>query len=383
MAITNTLTDLIPTIFAARDTVSRELVGFLNAVQLEATAERLAVNQVCRSFAAPAVTSSAITRAMQVPDGTGQTITNKTLSITTEENVNIPWSADQKLSMNESGVDRLIQAQFAQAMRTLTNKVELAVAAQHIYASRAYGDGGTNPFASSLADTAQLRKILSDNGAPLTDLQLVLDTTAGAAYRTLSMLTKVNESGDNTLLRQGNLGMIHGFNVRESGQVKQLVTSGTGASATTNTAGYAVGATTITLASAGTGTILAGDVVRFTGHSDQYVVLTGDADVSNGGTIVLAAPGLRVALAASAIDITVEEASTRNMAFDRNAIGVAIRAPAMGNDAATDSMLVTDTLSGITFDVRRYAGYGMEQFSVGLAWGVTTWKPEHVALLLG
>ena len=67
-------------------------------------------------------------------------------------------------------------------------------------------------------------------------------------------------------------------------------TSGTASGATTNNAGYAVGATTITLASAGTGTILAGDVITFAGDTNQYNVVSGDADVSNGGTITLAAP---------------------------------------------------------------------------------------------
>ena len=383
MSVTNTLTDLIPTIYDARDVVSRELIGFIPAVDLDANSNRAAKDQVIRRGIAPAVTSSTFAPAMATPDGTGQTMTNATLSIDTVETVEIPWTGEQRLSLNEAGIDRYLSQQFAQAMRTLTNKVDLAIAARYNLASRAYGDGGTNPFASTLADTAQLRKILSDNGAPLSDLQLVIDTTAGAALRTLGQLTKANEAGDMTLLRQGKLLDVHGFAIRESAQVKQLVTSGTASSATTNSAGYAIGATTITLASAGTGTILAGDVIRFTGHDDQYVVKTGDTDVSNGGTIVLAAPGLRVALAASAIDITVEEASTRSMAFARSAIGAAIRAPARGNDAATDIMLVADPVSGITFDVARYAGYGMEQYSVGLAWGTVVWKPEHIALLLG
>lgn len=383
MAVTHTLTDLIPTIYDARDKVSRELVGFLNAVELDANSERAAVDQVIRRGIAPAATSAAITPSMTIPDGTGDVFNNRTLTITTSENAHIPFTGEQRLSINEAGVDRYISQQIAQRMRTLTNKAELAVAALHLKASRAYGDGGTTPFASTLADTAQGRKILADNGCPMDDLQAVIDTTAGAALRTLGQLTKANEAGSEDLLRRGILTQLHGFNIRESGQVKQLVTSGTAASATTNNAGYAIGATTITLASAGTGTILAGDVIRFTGDANQYVVLTGDADVSGGGTIVLAAPGLRQAIAASATDITVEEASTRNMLFDRSAIGVAIRAPAMGRDAAVDSMLVTDPVSGITFDVRRYAGYGMDQLTIGLAWGVVAWKPEHIALMLG
>lgn len=74
--------------------------------------------------------------------------------------------------------------------------------------------------------------------------------------------------------------------------------------ATTNAAGYAIGATTITLASAGTGAITAGDVITFAGDTNRYTVATGDTDVSNGGTIVLAAPGLLTTLTASTKAIT-------------------------------------------------------------------------------
>lgn len=82
---------------------------------------------------------------------------------------------------------------------------------------------------------------------------------------------------------------------------------GTAVGATTDNAGYAIAATTITLASAGAGSILAGDYVRFAGQTTSYLVATGDASVANGGTIELAAPGLVAAIPASATAITVCE----------------------------------------------------------------------------
>ena len=185
-------------------------------------------------------------------------------------------------------------------------------------------------------------------------------------------------------MRQGVLLDIHGFAVRESAQIKTH-TKGTGASATTNTAGYAVGATTITLASAGTGTIVAGDSITFAGDSNQYVVVTGDADVSNGGTVVIAAPGLRQAIPASATNITVTATGPRNMAFARSAIVLATRAPALpdGGDSAVDRTLITDPVSGMTFELAMYAQYRQMQYELSAAWGVKTVKTEHLALLAG
>lgn len=382
----NTLTNLIADAYKGLDVVSRELVGFIPAVTRDSDVAQAAIGETVYSYTAPAATAGDVTAAATVPDDGDQTFGNKTVAITKARRVPIRWNGEQTRQMNHSfGTGNMIQDQFAQAFRTLTNEMEADIAALHIYASRAYGDGGTTPFASSLADTAQVRKILDDNGAPASDRQVVIDTTAGAALRTLAQLTKANEANDSSMLRQGTLLDLHGFAIRESAQVKQLVTSGTGASATTDTAGYSVGDTVITLASAGTGTIIAGDVIRFGSGTDQYLVVSGDADVSGGGTITLAAPGLRVALPGSAVAITVEEASTRNMAFSRNAIVLATRTPALpdNGDLAVDRMYVTDPHSGLSFEISMYAQYRQMQYEVSAAWGVGLMKPEHCALLLG
>lgn len=82
---------------------------------------------------------------------------------------------------------------------------------------------------------------------------------------------------------------------------------GTASGATTDATGYSIGATVITLASAGTGSILAGDKVQFAGDTKKYTVSSGDADVSNGGTITIEA--LTTAIPASATAITLHGAS--------------------------------------------------------------------------
>ena len=384
----NTLTSLIPDIFQALDVVSRELVGFVPAVARDSSADQAAIGQTVYSYVAPAAAAGNLTAAAIVPDDGDQTFGNKTVAITKARRVPFRWNGEQTKQMNNGGfgASNMRQDQLQQAIRTLVNEMETDLSALHIEASRAYGDGGTTPFASSLADTAQVRKILDDNGAPSSDRHIVLDTSAGASLRTLAQLTKVNEANDSTMLRQGVLLDLHGFQVRESGQVKQLVTSGTNnGSAQTNNAGYAIGATTITLDSAGTGTIIAGDVIRFAGDANQYVVLTGDTDVSNGGTVVLAAPGLRQAIPTAVTVITTEEASTRSMAFSRNAIILATRTPALpdGGDLAVDRQIVTDPRSGLSFELSMYAQYRQMQYELSAAWGVAVLKAEHIALLLG
>lgn len=382
----NTLTNLIPDLYAALDIVSRELVGLIPAVMLDAQAARAAVNQTLRIPLAPASTAADVTPASTAPDTGDQTFTNATVTISKSRAVPIRWTGEETLGINSGvGFQALRQAQFAQAMRTLTNEVEADLAALYAKASRAYGTAGTAPFgtAGDYSDASQIRKILADNGAPLSELQLVLNTTAGANLR--GKQAQAYMVGDTSLLRQGVLGDFNGMAVRESAQIKSH-TKGTGASATTDNAGYAVGSTSLTLASAGTGTLLAGDVVTFAGDTaNKYVVTTGDSDVSNGGTLVLGAPGIQVAMSAATKAITVGNSYAANLAFARSAILLATRAPALpdGGDMADDQTTITDPRSGLSFEVSVYRQYRRVHYEVALAWGVAAIKPEYIAILLG
>lgn len=376
----NTLTNLAPDMYSALDIVSRELVGFIPAVTRDSTTERAAIGQVVRSFVAPAVTAGNITPAVTPPNDGDQTIGNVQLAITKAMRVPIRWNGEETRGVNNGGpgAKGIRINQIAQAMRTLTNLIEADIAAQHIYASRASGSPSTALFAINLKDPANSRKILSDNGAPLSDMQLVIDTASGAAMRTLTQLTNVNNAGNDSMLRQGELLNIHGFSIRESAQVAQAVTAGT-SSFSTDATGYVVGTTAITCT--GTGGLLAGDIITFAGDTNQYVVA---APLAAAGVLTIAAPGLQKALPASAKAITVLAATNRSMAFARSAIVLAQRLPALpdGGDMAVDRMTITDPRSGLAFEVAMYAQYRQMQYEISCAWGVKTVKTEHSTLLV-
>lgn len=383
----NTLTNLIPDLYAGLDVVSRELVGFIPSVRRNSTAERAAVGQNTRYHVAPAATNGDVSPAMAVPEPTDKTIDNGYLTITKARQNSFGFVGEEQRGLNNGGPGYLsVQADlFAQGVRALVNEMEadLALAAK-LGTSRAYGTAGTTPFASGVGDAAQIRKILDDNGAPLTGRSCVISTSTGANLRTNTQLTKANEAGDMMTLRQGELVDLSGISFKESGQAVSH-TKGTGAGATTNAAGYAVGDTVITLAAAGTGTIVAGDVITFAGDTNKYVVASGDADVSNGGTITLAKPGLRQAIPAAATNITVGASYAANVAFSQNAIVLATRAPELPQegDLALDRMLITDQRSGMVFEVSLYPGYRKIRAEIAAAWGYKVVKPEHMALLLG
>ena len=386
----NTLTRLIPDLYAAIDVVSRELVGMIPSVTRNASAERAAVGEAVVYPITPQLGTFNVTPSMSIPEPADRTISNDSIVITKSKGVEFGWTGEEQKGLNNGPGYLTVQADlFAQALRTLTNEIESDLVAEAAAnASAAYGTAGTVPFATDVSASAQLRKILDDAGTPLSERSLIIDTTAGANLRTLEKLTRVNEAGTTMTLRDGELLSLHGFSIKETGQPVHTAAAGTAAAATTNAAGYAKGATSITLAAAGTGTILAGDFISFAGDNRKYRVVTGDTDVSNGGTIVLSAPGLMQAIPAAATAITVAsdtDGYTRNVGFTRSAVHLVARAPALpaGGDQAMDRMVLTDVRSGLAFEVSLYPGYRKVRAEVAMAWGVKATKPAHIAVLLG
>lgn len=387
---TTTLTGLVPVIYEAMDIVAREQVGFVRAVAQDFSAERAALNQTIRSPVVGAATGEDLEVNNVASSAPDETINYVDMTITKSRSYPFGITGEESKSVSGS-LATINRDRIAQRIRALGNEVEADLAALHIYASRAYGTYNTTPFgtAGDLSDFANATKLLNVNGAPQSDRHMVLGANAATNIRgKQSSLFKVNEAGSDELLRTGALGVVQGWNLHESAQVKEGVAVGTGSASpamTTNTTGYAVGATTITLASTGTGTIVAGDIVTFAGDTNKYLVVAGDTDVSNGGTITIANPGLRVAIPASATQVAIVGATTRNMFFQRSAIQLATRAPAMpeGGDAADDVMTIADPVTGITYEFCVYRQKRQVRYEINLAWGVKMIKPEFAGVLIG
>jgi hypothetical protein len=381
----NTLTNLIPNVYAALDVVSRELVGAIPGVSRDAKADRLATGQTLRSPIAPAQTTTAYTPSMAIPSAADKTIGNADLTLSKNKYSAFSWTGEEEYAMDQGpGFLTIQQDQIAQAFRVLVNEMEADVCtALTAGASRATGAAGTIPFDSTLGASAQVRKILDDNGAPVSSRSLVINTSAGAKLRTLGQLTKANEAASSMTLRDGELLNLHGFSVRESAQIASPAV-GTSANAVAATGGIAVGQTDIVLKAAGTGTIVAGDVIKFNDDADnQYVVTVGAAAVS-GATISIAAPGIRKAMTGEQA-ITIVASSPRNLAFSSNALVLATRLPVFPSqgDLAIDHEVITDPRTGISFDLRVYPGDGMVLYRLHALWGWKVVKPEHCAILLG
>ena len=181
------------------------------------------------------------------------------------ETVEIPWTGELiKKADNGAGFTTIYGDQIAQAMRAHTNAIETAlVTATRAGASRAYGTAATTPFGTinDYTDASNVLKILKDNGAGAFDNQLVINTSSGANF--LGKQSAVNSAGTDSILRQGVILDLSGMPDREYGQLGSH-TAGTATADTSNTAGYGLGSTSITIIT-GSGAVLACDAVSTAG----------------------------------------------------------------------------------------------------------------------
>lgn len=383
----NVLTDLAADIYKAADIVGREAVGFIPSVTINAGTEAIAKDGVIRShFTRKATVNSSATPSMTIPEGDDQTVDNKTMTLSNIANVQIPWTGeDMKHVNNGSGFETIYGDQIAQALRGITNVIEAHVATiAYQGASRAVGTAGTTPFGSAHGIVNEARQVLFDNGMPVNDgaLSLVMNSNAGVNFRNLSNLYKVNEAGDQSLLRQGVLTDISNVMMRESGQV-QAHTKGAGTGYLMNGA-EAVDQTTLSLDSGTVNTtgIKAGDVVTFAADSaNKYVVNSGITATS--GNIEIGGPGLRVAIADNNA-MTIGNSYTGNVMLHRSAVELAMR-PLQSSiaDAAEDTMVVQDPHSGLVFQIKVFGGYYKAMIDITCLYEAKVWKNDGVAVVMG
>lgn len=375
----NTLTALQPVLYSAAQEVSNEPFGVISAIDARFDDKAVAFGDTVKVPVAPMNTASSFSPAMTPTAGTDMTAAAVDVTITASDKVSWNLTGEQERSLQNGGTyEEWVRQLVAQGMRALRNRAEAAAAlAIKQGASRAVGTAGTTPFASDINLIPDVRKVLQDNGAPLADLQMIIDSAAGLNLRKLGIIQQAYQAGNDQERRSGQFLRQFGFNIGESAGIATH-TKGTGASYLVNNAsGEPINDTTITV-DTGTGTIIAGDIVTFAADSaNKYVV--GGALASNNFT--LNRPGLRVAIPDNNA-ITVGNNYVPNMAFERSAVVGIMRPPVMPANPTISQMLISDQF-GMTYLMLDIAGYGMRTWELHLAYGFKVVQPEHVALILG
>jgi hypothetical protein len=376
----NILSAVAPVAYSAAQVVSAEPIGAVDKIRRDFDSKGVAFGDAIKVPYAPIAAASDFTEAMTPSAGTDKTAA--TVSVTIDKRRKTSWNltGEQVRSLENGGnYQEWVRQLLQQGMRTLRNEMEVdCVNAIKQGASRALGSAATTPFASDINDIAALRKLLRDNGAPMADMNLVVDSAAYLNLLKLGIIQQAYQAGTDAERRSGNVMRQFGFAIAESAGIG-LHTKGTGASYVTGATGPYVARTTDIPLVTGTGTIIPGDVVTFAADTvNKYVVNSG---ITAPGTISLGRPGLRASIA-NGNALTVGNNYTSNVAFEGSAVVGVVRAPIIPANPTINQLVISDDF-GMTYLLLDIAGYGMRTWELHAAWGFKVVQPEHVALLLG
>lgn len=365
----DSLASLFPLIYAGIAEFPRRQFGMLRAVQIDSELSRVRKDQEMIWDLPQIGATGDVEESCTLPCPPDQVAKSRSFKMARSRQVSIKVTGTSNAALGSKAMRTRLQNQYLQAFDQLAAEIEdfLATLAMN-GASRAWGTAGTTPFQdpTDMSYFANLYRILQENGRNGGSLSLALNSKSSTAIRSkMSNLWKANEFGGDELIRSGVLTMIEGFNIHEVAKMPTH-TKGTGTNYVTSGA-TAEDVADIALVT-GTGTVLAGDVVTFAADTaNKYVVNKG---VTAPGTITIGDPGARMTIPTGNA-MTIGANYQPNLAFNANAIGLAVRIPDVpeGGDAAVDATTVADPVTGLTFEIRRYAQRRQIVDEVSIAYG--------------
>jgi hypothetical protein len=379
--MSNTLTNLQPTLYSAAQEVSNTPFGIVSAISANFDDKGVAIGDKVTVPVAPVRASGNYSPTMNLNNGsTGADAIAAKVDVEITANKYVSWhlTGEQEKSLANGGTDKEWFRQLvAQGMRQLRNDAEAdAYAAVKVGASRAIGTAGTTPFATGIDEIADLRKLLRYNGAPMVDPQLIMSGDAAANYMKTSIYQLAYSAGSDADRRAGVFGRQYGFTLRDSAGIT-LHDSSSAANYATN-GGESAKAVSITVGT-GTDAINAGDVFSLADRTGElYVVSTAQ---TGAGELLINRPGL-IGATATAQALTFTADYTPCLAFERSAVVGVMRPPYIPANPAIEQMTVSDQF-GMTYLLCRVVGDGVVTWRLHLAYGFKVVQPEHVVLLLG
>ena len=314
-------------------------------------------------------------------------------SVTAVTPTSIPVTLDQweeaAFAMDSKGlaqVDRgIVPMQSKEAIKGLANFIEDHLWTQLGPTIFGYaGVAGTTPFATDTGEYLDARKVGNNQLMDLEDRFMVLDTDAEANALGLRAFQDASFGGGDGVILKGQMGSKLGAMWLMSQRVKTHTAGTNDGAAQTDASGYALGIKTITLDSAGTGTILVNDIILFAGDTQTYVVTTGDSNVADGGTISFE-PGLKIAIPASTTVITTKQTFVKNLLIQRNCLTFAM-APLLETievPGAALTALAIDEDSGLALRLEVSKQHRQIQWAYDALFGAEVIRATHAVWLAG
>jgi len=386
MAVSNTLTSIIPTIFAQGLVALRNRCVMPSLINNSYSTNAMEKGQVISIPIPSDIVTNDVVPGPYAPDSgnVAPSVAQITLS---------NWR-EAAFTLNEQEIGQIVAGypsrQVTAAISSLADYVNGTIFAKYVKINTMVGSPGTDPFATVVDSAVDAKEALTLYKCPLGDRRLVIDTKAMGNALKLSAFAYILNSNDPGVMKEGDMGRKYGFNWFEDQQVPRhvagTITTGLAVKAGASNAAGSITFIATTAASTGACNLKVGDVLAVAGHNRTYALTSTavQASAASDVTININYPGLEFALVGSEA-ITVKASHRVNLAFHADCFGFASRtlAPIAGAEPNPYSYELADPVSGLTLRLQVREEFHRIRWAFDLLWGVDVVRPDLGLRLAG
>ena len=377
----NTITNILPKILARGLLALREQAVMPRLVNLDYSNESAQKGDTIDVPIPSSLTVSDTVPSNVLEAPADSAPTKVQISLNNWKKVNFHLTDKQLVDIDKN--EHFIPMQMSEAVRALSNQINLTVLQEFKGVYGFVGTAGTTPFASNVTDATNARKVLNQQLCPRDNRRMVLDFDAEANALALAEFQRVNESGDIGVKREGEIGRKFGFDIFTDDQVVTHTAGGSGTPLVNGA--LAVGDTSVAIdGMSGTSGFVVGDVVTFAGHAQTYAITVAPT-ASSGAQTVTVSPAIKAIVADNA-SVTKKASHTVNLAFHRDAFALAMRpltSETAGDAYGNNIVSMTDPVTGLSMRLEVYRQYKQVVYELDALWGVKLIRPEYAVRIAG
>jgi hypothetical protein len=279
------------------------------------------------------------------------------------------------------------------SIKALANDINISCYSKYKGVFGYTGTAGTAPFGSSMAEIINARTILNQQLCPREDRRFVMDFTAEGSALARAELANFEQTNDQNVKIEGEIGRKYGFNWFSDDHVPLHVSTPLTAGAATANGAQSVGAGSTNNGRTGTVSIakatnaaplVQGDIISFAGSTQTYTVLA-NVTLAVGNTTVAIAPALQTALAGGEV-MTLRASHRVNLAFNKYAFALAMRPLEITQDdldAGRKIMTMQDPVSKLVLRLEMITQYKQVMWEFDALWGVECVMPQLACRVAG
>lgn len=246
---------------------------------------------------------------------TTQTVTETSETLTLDQWKGVRFAITSK--EEAYSIDDLAQRVVKPAILPIVEDIDSYLLGLYTQIPYWYGTAGTTP--SVLSDLAGVGKILAENKCPTDDMALVVNPAAQAElWPVMANMNVAKPQAENPALTRAQIGMVNNLNTFMDQNVRTHNAGGDLSVNINNGAGYAIGATAISLKNI-SADLVVGDLLTIGAY--QHVIVTAGA-IGGGIQACTIYPALKASVADNDA-VTVVADHVANLAFHRNGIALA------------------------------------------------------------